>query len=151
MSRAGGGELWCLGSAMVTVFELQMSNQHWNETPALGSLTRSFLPSSPRSPPRRNPIERKKRTKGKSAEMTNGHNLSGVVLLLAQSFVLLGIFSWLTVAHNRDIQTGFSAFGDWETNGYFGEVLPAAALTSLLHPNESFNWATEPKKLLRGQ
>lgn len=50
MSRAAGGELWCLGSAMVTVFELQMSNQHRNKTPALGSLTRNFLPSPPASP-----------------------------------------------------------------------------------------------------
>lgn len=34
------------------------------------------------------------------------------VLLLAQSIVLLGIFPWRTVAHNRDSQAGLSAFRD---------------------------------------
>lgn len=66
--------------------------------------------------------------------------LSGVVLLLAQSIVLLGIFPWGTVTHNRDIQAGLSSFRDCGINGYFGVVLPAADPSSQLHPNESFNW-----------
>lgn len=49
MSRAGRGralqqlQLQHLESALVVVLELQLSNRHRNRTPALGSLTRSFL------------------------------------------------------------------------------------------------------------
>lgn len=99
----------------------------------------------------RNPVQRIKEQEMSLQKWPSRHILSGAVLLLAQSLVLLGIFPWGTVTHNRDIQDGLSSFRYCGINGYFGVVLPVAAPSSQLHPNESFNWTTKPNKLLKSQ